>query len=163
MHCTFRYVYFHGHLTNTLCMFQDPSSPPSPPSSRCGSPSKNTTSPALALYTGNASKPLNHHTTVFLYKSLTSILTRFIRSLFFLWKGLLVREYRDVHTFEIVSLLFILRSFVNVYFNKFKSCLTSFRFYQGLFIEPTKPFRYKPIDKIYFICSVCCIDTIRSQ
>merc|ERR1712072_1651812 len=33
-----------------------PSSPPSPLSSRCGSPSRSTTSPAPALFTGNASK-----------------------------------------------------------------------------------------------------------
>merc|ERR1712130_23056 len=35
---------------------EDPSSPPSPPSSRCGSPSRSTTSPVQALSTGNASK-----------------------------------------------------------------------------------------------------------
>merc|ERR1711974_376140 len=35
---------------------EDPSSPPSPPSSRCGSPSRSTTSPAPALSTGSASK-----------------------------------------------------------------------------------------------------------
>merc|ERR1711974_70463 len=35
---------------------EDPSWPPSPPSSRCGSPSRSTTSLALPLCTGNASK-----------------------------------------------------------------------------------------------------------
>merc|ERR1712106_1057488 len=34
-----------------------PSLPPCPPSSRCGSPSRNTTSLVPALFTGNASKP----------------------------------------------------------------------------------------------------------
>uniref|UniRef100_A0A8D8UA67 Uncharacterized protein n=1 Tax=Cacopsylla melanoneura TaxID=428564 RepID=A0A8D8UA67_9HEMI len=34
-----------------------PSSPPCPPSSRCGSPNRNTTSPAHPLCTGNVSKP----------------------------------------------------------------------------------------------------------
>merc|ERR1712200_67428 len=37
-----------------------PSWPPSPPSSRCGSPSRSTTSPAPALSTGSASK-LTHN------------------------------------------------------------------------------------------------------
>merc|ERR1712088_944220 len=35
---------------------EDPSWPPSPPSSRCGSPSRSTTSPAPPLFTGSASK-----------------------------------------------------------------------------------------------------------
>merc|ERR1711997_1410334 len=39
---------------------EDPSWPPSPPSSRCGSPSRSTTSPAPALSTGSASKPYKY-------------------------------------------------------------------------------------------------------
>merc|ERR1711911_196820 len=41
---------------STLSGSEDPSWPPSPPSSRCGSPSRSTTSPAPALSTGSASK-----------------------------------------------------------------------------------------------------------
>merc|ERR1711973_890945 len=39
----------------------DPSCPLSPPSSRCGSPSRSTTSAAHPLSTGSASKKLLHH------------------------------------------------------------------------------------------------------
>merc|ERR1712200_69099 len=45
---------------NTPCGSVAPSWPPSPPSSRCGSPSRSTTSPAPALSTGSASK-LTHN------------------------------------------------------------------------------------------------------
>merc|ERR1711860_80712 len=45
---------------STLSGSEDPSWPPSPPSSRCGSPSRSTTSPAPALSTGSASK-LTHN------------------------------------------------------------------------------------------------------
>merc|ERR1739842_47248 len=40
---------------------EDPSWPPSPPSNRCGSPSKSTTSAAHPSSTGSASKRLHHH------------------------------------------------------------------------------------------------------
>merc|ERR1739840_59090 len=39
---------------------EDPSWPPSPPSSRCGSPSRSTTSPAPELSTGSASRPYKY-------------------------------------------------------------------------------------------------------
>merc|ERR1712105_401580 len=39
----------------------DPSCLPSPPSNRCGSPSRSTTSAAHPLSTGSASKKLLHH------------------------------------------------------------------------------------------------------
>merc|ERR1712106_1168189 len=43
---------------NTLSGLEDPSLPPSPPSSRCGSPSRSTTSAAHPLSTASASKHL---------------------------------------------------------------------------------------------------------
>merc|ERR1712064_127478 len=41
---------------STLSGSEDPSWPPSPPSSRCGSPSRSMTSPAHPLSTGSVSK-----------------------------------------------------------------------------------------------------------
>merc|ERR1712123_229744 len=46
----------HLQRESTLSGSVAPSWPPSPPSNRCGSPSRSTTSPALALSTENASK-----------------------------------------------------------------------------------------------------------
>merc|ERR1711930_4466 len=48
----------HPQRGSTPFGSEDPSSPPSPPSSRCGSPSRSTMSLAPALSTGNASKQL---------------------------------------------------------------------------------------------------------
>merc|ERR1712061_985336 len=46
----------HHQKGNTLYGSEDPSWPHSQPSNKCGSPNKNTTNPALELYTENASK-----------------------------------------------------------------------------------------------------------
>merc|ERR1719357_2341082 len=46
---------------NTPSGSEDPSLLPSPPSSRCGSPSRSTTSPAHPSSTANASKQFNKH------------------------------------------------------------------------------------------------------
>merc|ERR1711973_911242 len=48
----------HPQRGSTLSGSEDPSWPPSPPSNRCGSPSRGTTSAAHPLSTGSASKLL---------------------------------------------------------------------------------------------------------
>merc|ERR1712083_1023383 len=58
---------------NTLSGSEDPSWPPSPPSSRCGSPSRSTTSLAHPSCTGNASNSL-----VFFYSISTDKLSQCI-------------------------------------------------------------------------------------
>merc|ERR1711973_110294 len=50
---------------------EDPSWPPSPPSNRCGSPSKSTTSAAHPLSTGSASKLLRQLYCLFLARANT--------------------------------------------------------------------------------------------
>merc|ERR1711872_621853 len=61
---------------STLSGSVAPSSPPCPHSSRCGSPSRSMTSPALASSTGSASKLTRHlymHLFILLYDQMISM------------------------------------------------------------------------------------------
>merc|ERR1719376_747570 len=62
---------------NTPSGSEDPSLPPSPPSNRCGSPSKSTMSPAHPSCTGNASKLTLNQTKRFFLLYASNIPTNF--------------------------------------------------------------------------------------
>merc|ERR1711872_40553 len=91
-----------------------PSSPPCPHSSRCGSPSRSMTSPALASSTGSASKLIRHvymHLFILLYDQMISMNDHnlyILVSVHDYFSKLVINPKYDLYCFMIALFLFFM-------------------------------------------------------